>query len=73
MVGKVAKHYEMQWRIQDFPEVGAPTLGGGEPTYNFGKFSQKLHEIEIIWILEGARMRPLRSANKMYNKMRTEP
>ena len=32
----------IQWRIQDFPEVGAPTLQGG-PT-----FSQKLHEIERI-------------------------
>ena len=41
-----------QWRIQDFPEEGAPTLqagGGGAPTYNFAKFSQKLHEIERIW------------------------
>ena len=27
-----------QWRIQDFPEVGAPTLMGG-PTYDFAKFS----------------------------------
>ena len=39
-----------QWRIQDFTEVGAPTLGGvGAPTYDFAKFSQKLHEIERIW------------------------
>ena len=30
-----------QWRIQDFPEEGAPT-------YDFAKFSQKLHEIERI-------------------------
>ena len=37
-----------QWRIQDFPEVGAPT-------YNFVKFSQKLHEIERIWPREGGR------------------
>ena len=29
-----------QWRIQDFPEVGAPTLHG-VPTYDFAKFSQK--------------------------------
>ena len=29
-----------QWRIQDFPEVGAPTLRG-EPTYDFVKISQK--------------------------------
>ena len=38
-----------QWRIQDFPEEGAPTPQGRAPTYNFAKFSQKLHEIERIW------------------------
>ena len=38
-----------QWRIQDFPEEGAPTPRGGAPTYDFTKFSQKLHEIERIW------------------------
>ena len=39
-----------QWRIQDFPEEGAPTpRGGGAPTYEFAKFSQKMHEIERIW------------------------
>ena len=32
----------VQWRIQDLPEEGAPT-------YDFAKFSQKLHEIERIW------------------------
>ena len=37
-----------QWRIQDFPEVGVPTLQGA-PTYDFAKISQKLHEIERIW------------------------
>ena len=31
-----------QWRIQDFPEEGAPT-------YDFTKFSQELHEIKRIW------------------------
>ena len=35
-----------------FPKGGAPTLGGlgGEETstYDFAKFSQKLHEIERI-------------------------
>ena len=36
-----------QFRIQDFPEVGAPTLQGG-PTYDFAKFPPKLHEIERI-------------------------
>ena len=32
--------------MQDFPEEGAPT-------YDFAKFSQKLHEIERIWTLRG--------------------
>ena len=44
-----------QWRIQDFPEEGAPTLQGGAPTYDFAKFSQKLHEIERIWTPRGGR------------------
>ena len=35
------------------PKVGAPTLGGGVPTYDFAKFSQKLHEIERIWTRGG--------------------
>ena len=38
----------VQWRIQDFPEEGAPT-------YDFAKISQKLHEIERIWTGGGAR------------------
>ena len=41
-----------QWQIQDFPEVGAPTLRGA-PTYDFAKISQKLHEIERIWTPRG--------------------
>ena len=45
-----------QWRIQDFPEEGAPTPEGA--TYDFAKFSQKLHEIERIWTPSP----PLRSA-----------
>ena len=41
-----------QWRIQDFPEEGTPTpRGGGAPTYEFAKFSQKLHE--RIWTGRG--------------------
>ena len=50
-----------QWRIQDFPEVIAPTLvggvdgGRGTPTYEFAKFFQKLYEIERVWI-PGARV-----------------
>ena len=30
-------------------------LSGGAPTYNFAKFSQKLHEIERTWTPGGAR------------------
>ena len=41
-------HNHGQWRIQDFPEEGAPTPQGEAPTYDFAKFSQKLHEIERI-------------------------
>ena len=47
-----------QWRIQDFPEEGAPTLQGGAPTYDFAKFSPKLHEIERIWTPGGGGARP---------------
>ena len=32
---------------------GANSSGGGEPTYDFDKFSQKLHEIERIWTRGG--------------------
>ena len=32
-----------------FPRGGAANSPGGVPTYNFPKFSQKLHEIERIW------------------------
>ena len=38
----------MQRRIEDFPEEGRQ-LSRGAPTYDFAKFSQKLHEIERIW------------------------
>ena len=38
----------MQWRIQDFPEVGCQPFIG-PPTYDFAKCSQKLNEIERIW------------------------
>ena len=51
-----------QWRIQDFPEEGAPTL---KEAIIWPFFSQKLHEIERIWNPGGARIpgAPLRSAN----------
>ena len=57
----------MQWRIQDFPEEGAPTPRGGAPTYDFAKFSQKLHEMERIWIPGGRASKILlcRSATDM--------
>ena len=38
--------YTLQWRIQDFPDGGAPTPEGGAPTYYLTNFSQKLHENE---------------------------
>ena len=36
-----------------FPEVGAPTLQGRAPTYDFAKISQNLHEIERTWTPRG--------------------
>ena len=36
-----------QWRIQDFPQVGRQLSGGGTPTYEFSKFSQKLLETRL--------------------------
>ena len=60
--------YPHQWRIQDFPKGGAWTLqgGGGAWTHNFAEFSQKLHEIERIWMPRGGGRAsltpPLRSA-----------
>ena len=52
----------------DFPEVGAPILReGGVPTYDFAKFSPKLHETERIWTGGDTRLRvPLRSATAVY-------
>ena len=37
--------FTTQWRIQDLTEEGPP-IPQGAPTYEFAKFSQKLHEIE---------------------------
>ena len=48
-----------QWRIQDFPEEGAPTLRGGGATHDFAKISRKLHEIERIGCSGGGRGLPL--------------
>ena len=36
---------QMKWRIQDFPEVGAPTLGGAQ-TYNFAKFPKNCMKLK---------------------------
>ena len=43
--------------IRDFYEVGAPTHLGAE-TYDFTKFSQKLHEIERVWTPREASVAP---------------
>ena len=37
-----------------FPRGGGANSPGGAPTYDFAKFSQKLHEIERIWAPGGA-------------------
>ena len=51
-----------QWRIQDFPEVGPPTLQG-VPRIILPSFPKILNNIERIWTRGGARpSRPLRSA-----------
>ena len=39
-----------------FPRGGGANSPGGAPTYDFAKFSQKLHEIERIWTPRGARV-----------------
>ena len=36
-----------------FPRGGGANSPGGAPTYDFAKFSQKLHEIERIWARGG--------------------
>ena len=41
-----------------FPRGGGRQLPGGAPTYDFAEFSQKLHEIERIWIPGGAPLDP---------------
>ena len=38
-----------------FPRGGGANSPGGAPTYDFAKFSQKLHEIERIWAPRGGR------------------
>ena len=41
-----------------FPRGGGANCPGGAPTYDFAKFSQKLHEIERIWAPRGGGARP---------------
>ena len=36
-----------------FPRGGGANSPGGAPTYDFAKFSQKLHEIERVWTPRG--------------------
>ena len=38
------------------PRRGRQLSGGEGATYDFAKFSQKLHEIERIWTPRGARV-----------------
>ena len=38
-----------------FPRGGGANSPGGASTYDFAKFSQKLHEIERIWTPRGGR------------------
>ena len=41
----MAEWYVKQWWIQDFPEVGAPTVRGA-PTCGFAIFSQKFMKLK---------------------------
>ena len=65
--------HSVEWRIQDFPEEGAPTPQGA-PTYDFAKFCQKLHETERIWPPRGVRLpcAPLRSATGVNETLNLE-
>ena len=46
-------HHRHQWRIQDFPQGGAPTPKVGMRAYFFGR---KLHENERILAPRGGRV-----------------
>ena len=51
--------------------VADPGFPGGAPTYDFAKFSRKLHEIERIWMPRGMPLapHPPKSANaSVYSK-----
>ena len=59
----------MQWRIQDFPKVGAPTLReGGAKMWFCQIFPKNCMKFERIWILGVTRLsHPLISATAMDN------
>ena len=42
----------MQWRIQDFPEDGAPIVKWGRQSIILPNFPPKLHENDKIWTQE---------------------
>ena len=48
----VYSHLRFQWRIQDFPKVGAPTLGA--PTYDFAKIPKNCMKLKEFGPLGGA-------------------
>ena len=71
---EIANKRGKQWRIQDFPDGGAPTPEGGAPTYYLTNFSQKLHENEENLTQRGGRASlrpPPRSANGKYTPTAT--
>ena len=47
----IKRHFHDTMSVADpgFPRGGGANSPGGAPTYDFDKFSQKLHEIERIW------------------------
>ena len=57
----------MQWRIQDFPEEGAPTPQGGRQHTNLSNFPKNCMKLKEFGPPGGARVpcAPLRSATAM--------
>ena len=60
--GKLTEAHVRQWRIQDFPEVGAPTLGGACQHTILPNLTKYCMKIERIWTPREGGV-PLRSAN----------
>ena len=52
-VASLSKSYRQQWRIQDFPDGGAPTPRWGHQPTILPNFYRKLHENERIWTPRG--------------------